>query len=188
MRLPFYIDFGRALFAVALAILLYFVALSETNPADQRDLGSPVPVQPVNVPSGLVITTPDPEVRAVQPEPATVRLHLEEVREQVLPVRVNSTGQPPPGYQVGTPSVDPSRITVAGPASYVSRATEAVVDVSVDRLTVSINGVYTPRIVDERGNDLKDLNLRANPPAVTVQVPITQQTQYKEVGVRPIPV
>jgi YbbR domain-containing protein len=232
MRLPFYIDFGRALFAVALAILLYFVALSETNPADQRDLGSPVPVQPVNVPSGLVITTPpppvrlrvtapqnvfsrlrtdsftaqvdvsgarpgdndlpitvtttDPEVRAVQPEPATVRLHLEEVREQVLPVRVNSTGQPPPGYQVGTPSVDPARITVAGPASYVSRATEAVVDVSVDRLTVSINGVYTPRIVDERGNDLKDLNLRATPPAVTVQVPITQQTQYKEVGVRPV--
>jgi YbbR domain-containing protein len=232
MRFPFYVDVGRAVFAVALAVLLYFVALSETNPAAQSELGFTVPVQPVNRPSGLEITTPpppvrlrvtapqnvfgrlradsftaqvdvsgahagdndlpitvtstDPEVRAVQAEPSTVRLHLEEVREQVLPVRVNSTGQVPPGYQVGTPSVDPSRITVAGPASYVSRATEAVVDVSVDRLTVSINGVYTPRIVDERGNDLKDLNLRATPPAVNVQVPITQQTQYKEVGVRPV--
>jgi YbbR domain-containing protein len=232
MRFPFYVDVGRAVFAVALAVLLYFVALSETNPAASADLGTPVPVQPVNAPSGLVITTPpppvrlrvtapqnvfsrlradsftaqvdvsgaragdndlpiavtstDPEVRAVQADPSTVRLHLEEVREQVLPVRVNSTGQVPPGYQVGTPSVDPSRITVAGPASYVSRATEAVVDVSVDRLTVSINGVYTPRIVDDRGNDLKDLNLRATPLAVNVQVPITQQTQYKEVGVRPI--
>src|SRR5437763_3671295 len=232
MRFPFYVDVGRAVFAVALAVLLYFVALSETNPAASADLGTPVPVQPVNVPPGLVITTPpppvrlrvtapqnvfsrlradsftaqvdvsgaragdndlpiavtstDPEVRAVQADPSTVRLHLEEVREQVLPVRVNSTGQVPPGYQVGTPSVDPSRITVAGPASYVSRATEAVVDVSVDRLTVSINGVYTPRIVDDRGNDLKDLNLRATPLAVNVQVPITQQTQYKEVGVRPI--
>src|SRR5437879_1678766 len=153
MRLAFYIALSRAVFAVALAILLYFVALSETNPADQRDIG-PVPVQPVNVPSGLVITTPpppvqlrvtapqnvfsrlradsftaqvdlsgaragdnpgfpitvnstDPEVRAVQAVPPTVNLHLEEVREQVLPVRVNSTGQVPPGYQVGTPSVDP---------------------------------------------------------------------------------
>jgi YbbR domain-containing protein len=232
MRLPFYVDLSRAVFAVALAVLLYFVALSETNPADQRDLGTTVPVQPVNVPSGLVITTApppvrlrvtapqnvfgrlradsftaqvdvsgahagdndlpitvtttDPEVRAVQPEPATVRLHLEEIREQVLPVRVSTTGQVPPGYQIGTSSVDPARITVAGPASFVSRATEAVVDVSVDRLTVSVNGVYTPRIVDDRGNDLKDLNLRATPPAVTVQVPITQQTQYKEVGVRPV--
>src|SRR5256714_13001874 len=231
MRFPFYVDVGRAVFAVALAVLLYFVALSETNPAASADLGTPVPVQPVNVLSGLVITTPpppvrlrvtapqnvfsrlradsftaqvdvsgaragdndlpiavtstDPEVRAVQADPSTVRLHLEEVREQVLPVRVNSTGQVPPGYQVGTRAVDPSRITVAGPASYVSRATEAVVDVSVDRLTVSINGVYTPRIVDDRGNDLKDLNLRATPPAVNVQGPITQQTQYKEVRVRP---
>ena len=43
---------------------------------------------------------------------------------------------------------------------------------------------YTPRIVDNHGNDLKDLNLHTTPPAVTVQVPITQQTQYKEVGVR----
>src|SRR5438477_7629300 len=138
MRFPFYVDVGRAVFAVALAVLLYFVALSETNPAASADLGTPVPVQPVNVPPGLVITTPpppvrlrvtapqnvfsrlradsftaqvdvsgaragdnpgfpitvnstDPEVRAVQAVPPTVNLHLEEVREQVLPVRVNST-------------------------------------------------------------------------------------------------
>jgi YbbR domain-containing protein len=61
-----------------------------------------------------------------------------------------------------------------------------VVEVNVDRVTVSVNAVYTPKIVDERGNDLRDLNLRATPPSVTVQVPITQQTQYKEVGIRPV--
>jgi YbbR domain-containing protein len=232
MRFP-HVDIGRAIFAVALAVLLYFVTLSETNPADQRETDFTVPVQPVNVPPGLVVTTPppvrlwvtapltvfrrlapesftaqvdgstahagdndnlpivvttsDPEVRSVQPEQATVRLHLEEIREQVLPVRVSPTGQVPSGYTEGVPTVDPPRITVAGAATLVGRATEAVVDVSVDRVTVSINGVYTPRIVDDRGNDLRDLNLRATPPAVTVQVPITQQTQYKEVGVRPVP-
>jgi YbbR domain-containing protein len=58
------------------------------------------------------------------------------------------------------------------------------VDVSVDRVTVSINGVYTPRIVDRTGTDLRDLNLRWTPTAIAVSVPITQQTQYKEVGVR----
>ncbi|HEY0582357.1 MAG TPA: CdaR family protein, partial [Chloroflexota bacterium] len=81
---------------------------------------------------------------------------------------------------------DPPRVTVAGAASLVGRATEAVVDVSVDRVTVSVNAVYTPKIVDDRGFDLRDLNLRAAPPSVTVQVPITQQTQYKEVGIRPV--
>jgi YbbR domain-containing protein len=231
MRLPFPIDFGRAFFAVALALLLYFVALSETNPFDQRETGFSVPVQVVNVPPGLVVTTPqqtvrlwvtapqnvfsrlrpenftaqvdatgaiagdnqlpitasstDPEVRTVTTDPATLQIHLEEVRDQVVPVRVNLQGQVAQGYTVGTPSVDPPRITVTGAASLVGRASEAVVDVNVDHVTVSVNGAFTPRVLDDRGNDLKDLNLRATPQAVTVQVPITQQTLYKQVGIRP---
>jgi YbbR domain-containing protein len=234
MRLPFRIDFGRAMFAVALAVLLYFVALSETNPEGRNELPGTTPVQPVNVPAGLVVVTQpppvsllvrapqsvlrrlradsgfsaqvdassarpgtneslpisvvpsDPDVRDVTANPSTTVLRLEEVREQVLPVRVNVTGQVPSGYQLGAAVADPPRVTVAGASSLVGRAYEAVADVSIDRVTVSINGVYTPHILDERGNDLRDLNLRASPPSVTITIPITQQTQYKEVGVRPV--
>jgi|SRR5579859_984409 len=232
MHLPFNIDPGRALFAVALAVLLYFVALSETNPADQRPTPFTVPVQVVNVPPSLVLTTPppgirlwvrstqnvfnrlgpgsfnvqvdasgahagdndslpitvtstDPEARDLAPDQANVRLQLEEVRKQALPVRVNLTGQVPSGYQPGQWTVDPTAITVEGGASLVGRATEAVVDVSV-AVTVPVNGVYTPRIVDDRGNDLKDPNVRITPPSVSVQVPIIQQTLYKQVGIRPV--
>jgi len=231
MRLPFTIDLGRGVFALALAVLLYFIALSETNPFDQRETGYSVPVLVVNVPPGLVVTTPqqsvrlwvtapqnvfsrlrpenftaqvdatgssggdnqlpisttatDPEVRSVSPDPANLSIHLEEVRDQVVPVRVNLQGQAASGYTVGTATVDPPRITVTGAASLVGRASEAVVDVNIDHVTVSVNGAFTPRVVDDRGNDLKDLNLRASPQSVTVQVPITQQTLYKEVGIRP---
>ncbi|GAC1314695.1 MAG: hypothetical protein NVSMB2_04580 [Chloroflexota bacterium] len=230
MRFP-HIDYGRAAFAFALAVLLYFVAVNETNPENRQKVPFAIPVQPVNAPSGLVVTalpapvsvwvrapanvfsrlradsftaqidasdgvpgdndlpinvtSTDPDVRAADPEPGTARLRLEEVREQVLPVRVNVTGQVPTGYQQGMSVVDPQRVTVAGAASLVGRATEAVVDISVDRLTVSVDAVYTPKIVDDRGNDLRELNLRATPPSVTVQVPVTQQTQYKQVGIRP---
>src|SRR6266536_1045609 len=233
MRLPLSIDLGRAAFALVLAILLYLVALSETNPEGRKELTGVTPVQPVNVRPGLVVVTQpppvrlsvraptsvlnrlradsgfsaqvdatnagpgdndlpitvaptDPDVRDVTPDPSTARLRLEEVREQPLPVRVNITGQVPSGDQVGQPTVDPTRLTVAGASSLVGRAFEAVVDVSVERVTVGVNGVNTPRILDERGNDLRDLNLRLTPPAVTVAVPITQQTQYKEVGVRAV--
>jgi YbbR domain-containing protein len=231
MRLPFSIDLGRGAFALVLAVLLYFVTLSETNPFDQRETSYSVPVQVVNVPPGLVVTTPqqsvrlwvtapqnvfnrlqpenftaqvdatgtsagdnqlpisasstDPEVRSVSADPANLLLHLEEVRDQVVPVRANLQGQAASGYTVGTASVDPPRITVTGAASLVGRASEAVVDVNIDHVTVSVNGAFTPRVLDDRGNDLKDLNLRASPQSVTVQVPITQQTLYKEVGIRP---
>jgi YbbR domain-containing protein len=221
-------------FAVALAVLLYFVAVNETNPEGRDKTGFTVPVQPVNVPAGLVTTTPlpppvslwvrapanvfrrlretsftaqvdasgaragdnenlpvtvnwtDPEVRDAVAEPRVVTLHLEEVRKQSLPVRVNLIGQPPSGYQLGTVTVDPTQLTVEGAASQLARATEAIVDVNVERVTVSVNGVYTPHIVDDRGNDLRDLKLLVTPPSVTVQVAITQQTQYKVVGVRPV--
>ena len=173
MRLPFTVDRGRAVFAVALAVLLYFVALSETNPESRSETTFTIPVQAVNIPSGLVLTsrppdvrvwvrapsnvfgrlnqnsftaqvdcssaragdndnlpivvTPtDPEVREATADPSTAKLTLEEVRPQVLPVRVNVTGQPPTGYQRGDPNVDPAQITVTGAASLVSRATEAI--------------------------------------------------------------
>lgn len=230
MRIPFTIDFSRAVFALGLAVLLYFVALSET-PFDQRQTSFLVPVQIVNVPPGLVVTTApqsvrpwvtaplsvfnrlrpenftaqvdatgavggdnllpittsttDPEVRSVQPDQPNLLLHLEEVREQVVPVRLNLLGQVAQGYTLGNTAIDPPRITVTGPASLVGRASEAVVDVNIDHVTVSVNGAFTLRLLDDRGNDLKDLNLRANPQSVTVQVAITQQTLYKEVGIRP---
>jgi YbbR domain-containing protein len=235
MRLPFNVDIGRAVFSVALAVLLYFVALSVTNPEGLDKTRFTVPVQPVNVPPGLKVTSPpapvylwvrapsnvfgrlraesftaqvdatgaragdndglpitvnwtDPDVRAADPEPKTANLYLEANRDQLVPVRVNLVGQVPSGYQLGQSSVDPNRLTVTGAASLVGRATEAVVDVNVNGLTVSVNGVYNPRILDDRGNDLRDLNLNVSPAAVTVQVQITQQTQYKQVGVRPVPV
>lgn len=233
MRLPFNVDLGRAVFAVALAVLLYFVALNETNPESRSLTSFTVPVQPVNVPPGLQVTTTpppvhlwvrapnnvlsrlrpesftaqvdlatavagdndnlpvvvnstDPDVHQADPEQGTLRLHLEEIRAQPLPVRVNLIGQVPPQYLLGQATVDPPQMIVTGAASLVGRATEAVVDVSVDRVTVPINGVYTPRILDDHGVDLRDLNLRTSPPSLTVQVPITQQTQYKEVGVHTV--
>jgi YbbR domain-containing protein len=231
MRLPFRVDVGRGAFALLLAVLLYFVALSETNPAENNQLPFSVPVQVVNVPAGLVNTTQlpevrlwvqaqrnvfnrlrptsftaqvnaanahagdnaglaitvlpsDPDVRDVQAEPPTLNVHLDERREQILPVRVNIIGDVQKGYQRGEPRWDPQTLTVAGASSLVSRGAEAVVDVNIDRVTVGVNGVFTPRIVDERGNELRDPGLTIQPPAVTVTMPITQQTGYKEVGVR----
>src|SRR5262249_29925511 len=105
MRLPFAIDMGRALFAVALAVLLYFVALSETNPEGRNQTSFSVPVQIVNVQPGLVVTTPTPSVRLWVRAPLSVfsRLRADSFTAQVdassaragdnenLPITVNWT-------------------------------------------------------------------------------------------------
>src|SRR5215216_6272815 len=76
MRLPFRVDFGRAVFAVALATLLYFVALSETNPEGRNELPGTTPVQPVNVPPGLVVVTQPPPVTLLVRAPLSVLRRL----------------------------------------------------------------------------------------------------------------
>ncbi|HEY0581056.1 MAG TPA: CdaR family protein, partial [Chloroflexota bacterium] len=104
MRIP-HLDYGRAVFAVALAVLLYFVAVNETNPENRQKVPFTVPVQPVNVPSGLVVTTAPAPVSLWVRAPATVfsRLRADSFTAQVdatgavagdndnLPITVNST-------------------------------------------------------------------------------------------------
>src|SRR5690349_8954826 len=88
MRLPFSIDFSRALFALGLAVLLYFVALSET-PFDQRQTSFSVPVQVVNVPPGLVVTTQPQTVRPWVTAPLSV---FNRLRPENFTATVDATG------------------------------------------------------------------------------------------------
>src|SRR5215217_5582294 len=84
MRIP-HVDYGRAAFAVALAILLYFVAVNETNPENRQKLPFTVPVQPVNVPAGLIVTTPPAPLSLWVRAPANVftRLRADSFTAQV---------------------------------------------------------------------------------------------------------
>ncbi len=131
----------------------------------------------------VTVRSSDPDVRDVSAVPAFVQLQLEELGEHTVPVRVSVTGQVPSGYQLGSPTTDPQRLTVSGAASLVNRAAEAVLDVNVDRATVTVTGTFTPRVLDDRGNPVPNVSVR--PTSVAVEVPITQQAQFKEVGVRP---
>ena len=62
-RLRLHIDIGRAIIAVALACALWIVVQNEQNP-DRTDIPAlTVPVEVVNVPSGLVVVSDPPEIQ-----------------------------------------------------------------------------------------------------------------------------
>lgn len=126
----------------------------------------------------------DPDVRSVEPIPAVVDVQFEQLRERAVPVRVKVAGNVPFGYTYATPRAVPDTVTVTGPASLVERVDAALVELSLDRVTVSVNATYAVRPVDSRGEDVR--NLRVNPSTVVVEVPVTQQLSYKSVGIRPV--
>jgi len=132
----------------------------------------------------VVLDRQNTAVRSAEPVPSTIRIVMEERSERPVPVRVNLTGSVPFGYSSGQARVAPDRITVSGPASAVGQVQEAVVDLPLDQLTLSINNTYQPVALDARRERVNGVRLA--PPAVSVEVPVSQQVSYKEVGVRPV--
>lgn len=125
----------------------------------------------------------EPAVTQVIPVPARVTVVLEEVREKNVPVQVVTTGTVPFGFASEPPRVAPDRVAVLGPSSVVQRIERALVELSLSGLTVPVNNSYTPVAVDQRGQPVSGVRLR--PVTVNVEVPITQQVSYRQVGVRP---
>jgi YbbR domain-containing protein len=134
----------------------------------------------------VLVRSADPAVSDVTAEPPQLYVHLEPVLRRVIPIRVQLSGQVPVGYQLGQPGANPDHLTVTGPASLVDQAVQTLVDVSVQGVTVGVNGISTPLVVDASGTALTTTGLGLTPPAVSVDVPISQLTQHKAVGVQPV--
>lgn len=126
----------------------------------------------------------EPRVRQADPIPPLVNVALEEVNERIMPVRLNIIGNVPFGYAYSTPRIAPENVTVSGASSAVQRVDSVVIDIRLDGLTVSLNATYAPRALDARGAEVRAV--RINPATVNVEVPVSQQVGYKEVGVRPV--
>jgi YbbR domain-containing protein len=132
----------------------------------------------------IILERLDPAIRAADPVPARIRVTMEELREQRVPVRVNVTGAVPFGYAAGQARTAPEMVTASGPASAVQRVQEALVELPLDQLTLSVNSSYQPIPVDARRERVP--NVRLSPATVGVEISVSQQVSYKEVGVRPV--
>jgi hypothetical protein len=57
------------------------------------------------------------QLRALNFQPASLRVFVSPIEEKTLPVKVSLAGQPPPGLRVqGQPATAPSKVSVQGPA------------------------------------------------------------------------
>jgi YbbR domain-containing protein len=131
------------------------------------------------------VRSTDSAVSALTADPSEITVHLDNLQQRSLPVQVVPTGDVPQGYAIGQPTASPDTVTVTGPGSVVQLATAAVISVPVQGATLSVNGTYTSTIVDAHGSSLTAPDLNFTPPAISVQIPVNQLTQYKEVGVQP---
>ncbi|HLH22567.1 MAG TPA: CdaR family protein [Chloroflexota bacterium] len=150
------------------------VDLSRATPGTAR--------YPVQVPR------PDPLVRTGDPNPNTVLVRLEQLTQKTVPVAARLEGNLPFGYRAGTPTVDPRTLTVAGPASFVQRIESAAVEIRLDAVTSDLDTSLPAVLLNAQGERVPSTapGVDVQPPTLHVQLPITQQVGYKEVGVHPV--
>lgn len=133
------------------------------------------------------VPRPDPLVRSSEPNPNTVLVRLEELTRKTVPVTARLEGNLPFGYRAGRPTVDPATLTLAGPASFVRRIESAALEVRLDGVTSDLDTTLPATLLNAQGERVPATapGVDVQPPTLHVQLPITQQVGYKEVGVHP---
>jgi len=116
--------------------------------------------------------------------PETVTVVLESLATKTFPLSLSLSGQPAAGYQVGEATMEETKVAVSGPESVIQQATRARVLVSLDGVRDSIEESFPIQMLDAQNKILQDLTI--NPEAVRVDVPIIQQSGYRDVAVKVI--
>ncbi len=115
--------------------------------------------------------------------PDTVLVKLNRKVEKEVPVTANLIGEPPFGYLAATPIITPTTVIVRGPEPKVKRVTQAQITA---RLTDAREDVKVTDFVTLRdANGIVVSGLEADPPTVTMVVPIEQRQGFTEKTVLP---
>ena len=146
------------------------------------DLGRGAPGEDLHT---VDINVPDPvgrTVRVVRVEPAAISLKLEPAGSARVPVALNLIGEPPVGYKVGRLITEPSTVTVAGPASWVSQVDSASGEFSVQNARAAVSETIALTPVGANGQVVP--NVRLEPDRALTTVSIEQLAGFRDVAVK----
>src|SRR3990170_3857853 len=112
-------------------------------------------------------------LKVVEVSPPRVQVVLEPVTTKIVPVRVKLVGAPPAGFEPTPARTRPEQVTASGPESLINLLAEAVADVNLTGLRVTLKQVVPLVPRDSRGGDIGRVVLE--PATAEVELPIVQR-------------
>lgn len=226
-------NYRTFLWALALAISVWVVAVTSADPDETHSLPNAVPVEAIGQDPGLVIsnnipTTVDVTLRAprsvwnvIESDPTVVRaildlsglssgehtailqiqvaarpvqiisasphvvtFTLEPLATQALNVDLSLSGEAAIGYQVGTTTLEPLQVVVAGAQSQVQKVKRARVSVNLNGVRENVDQTLKVEVLDENSQPVNGVTV--SPDSIHVTLPISQQGGYRDVAVKVI--
>lgn len=110
--------------------------------------------------------------------PRQIVITLEELREQLVPVRVTVTQDPPRGFEVvGTPATNVRQVLIRGALSKVQQVAAAQVALDLSEQRATLESSYTLIPVDAAGEPVADVTLEPGTADITAEIGLRPGTR-----------
>lgn len=126
------------------------------------------------------VSTPVEDIELSEPIPAQVEVELEQQVLREVPVELDIRGSVARGHIQGEPLIEPSKITVSGPASQVELLDFALATVFLNDAQETKVGEHRPIFYDESGQVASTINLNLSNDAVQVTIPVEESEGFSE--------
>lgn len=124
------------------------------------------------------------EVQILYRSPTRVTVKLDEFVEKQFQVEVVTRADPPAGYSLGLPRVEPPTVTISGLGETVKRVRAAVATITAIRGTRPLDEIVRVSALDERGEDVGE-GLQIRPATARVRAVLERTLLSKPLYVDP---
>ncbi|HNT23483.1 MAG TPA: CdaR family protein [Anaerolineales bacterium] len=117
-------------------------------------------------------------VRLIKQDPQTITVVLEPLVTETFPLELVVSGLPPTGYQVGTPVLQPSEVSVSGPKSLVDRVESVRLALDIAGASETVSKQLTPVALDAAGKAISGLTITPDQAAVSQPIELLGGYRY----------
>ncbi|MGH4052221.1 MAG: CdaR family protein [Clostridium sp.] len=134
-----------------------------------------------NIP--IVISKSPDNINVVNGDILFVKVNLDVLVENKLPITVNVSGQPSDGYYASQPILSQTSASVVGGEKFVHKVKSVVVEQDIKGVKDDVAKTYKLKPMDESGEEVK--NVIVNPAQINVKVSV-RKTKYVGVTVKTV--
>ena len=112
-------------------------------------------------------------------DPGTITVTVGKLYTSTFNVDFRLDGQVAEGYQMGTPTIEPTTVTVSGSAEEVSKVAKVVAVLENENLDQRFAGDLPLTLLDSQGNPITDLNVTLSSDTAYVVVPVVVEKEVR---------
>lgn len=123
---------------------------------------------PISVP--VHVRSIDDRISVIGSEPDRMTIELDNIAERTVPVTVSQPAAPPDGVELGPMTLDPTQVTIVGPASVLDQVVEARANVLIRPGGFDVDQEFDLVPTDALGNAVGQVNVEPATARVVIAV------------------